>query len=66
MMSDLTPATMPRPTKSNLSRTLDKIAEITGDALDPAPNREDLVRSMKEIAELASGEEEADEESDDE
>jgi hypothetical protein len=57
---------MPRPTKSSLSHTLDKIAEITEDALDPELSREDLVRSMKEIAELASGEDEADGESDDE
>jgi hypothetical protein len=57
---------MSRPTKSILSRTLDRIEEIAEEALDPELSREDLVRSLKEIAELASGEDETDEEGDDE
>lgn len=43
--------------QSQYARTLDQIAEIAEDALDPELSREDLVRSLKEIAELAGGEE---------
>jgi hypothetical protein len=50
---------MPKTTKSGLTRTLDQIAVLTEDALDPELSREDLVRSLKEIAEIAAGEDES-------
>lgn len=53
------------PTKAELSRSLDQIADLAEGALDPENSREDLVRSIKEIADLAQGEN-AEEEEDEE
>jgi hypothetical protein len=55
-------------TKADLARTLDEIADLTDEALDPENSREDVVRKLKDIAGLAegdTGEEEDEEEEDD-
>ncbi len=54
------------PTKAELSETLDEVAELLEEALDPELTREELVAKVKEAADLASGEAEEEEEDEDE
>jgi len=53
--------------KAELSDTLDQIADLAEEALDPELTREEVVAKVKEISDAASGEEdeEDDEEDDD-
>jgi len=53
------------PTKAELSGTLDQIADLAEEALDPELSREELVSKVKELADLASGNAEDDEEEED-
>ena len=50
-----------RPTKAALEGTLDQVADLVDDALDPELTREELVSKVKEISGLVTGEEEEDE-----
>jgi methylthioribose-1-phosphate isomerase len=66
-------ANMPRqttrqsgPTKADLTDTLDNIADLAEEALDPELTREELVQKVKELADLASGEEDEEEDEGDE
>ena len=53
------------PTKAELSGTLDQIADLAEEALDPELSREELVSKVKELADLASGNAEDDQEEED-
>jgi hypothetical protein len=50
------------PTKADLTETLDSIADLAEEALDPSLTREELVDKVKELAGLASGEDAEDDE----
>ena len=54
------------PTKADLSDTLDQIADLAEDALDPELSREEVVSRVKALADLASGEGEEDGDENDE
>ncbi len=51
------------PTKADLTDTLDQIADLAEEALDPELSREEVVGKVKELADLASGEAEEEDES---
>jgi hypothetical protein len=51
------------PTKADLSDTLEQIADLAEEALDPELSREEVVGKVKELADLASGEAEEGDES---
>jgi hypothetical protein len=58
--------TMPRqmnPTVGELTETLEEIADLAEEALDPELTREELVAKIKELANVAAGEADEDEES---
>jgi len=52
------------PTASEMSDTLDQIADLAEEALDPELSREEVVAKVKQLADLAAGEDE-DEDDDD-
>ena len=49
------------PTAGELSETLEEIADLAEEALDPELTREEVVAKIKELANVAAGESEADE-----
>ena len=54
-----------RPAKAELEDTLEQVADLVDDALDPELTREELVSKVKEISGLVTGEEEENEHQDD-
>jgi hypothetical protein len=52
------------PSRADLSDTLDSIADLAKEALDPELTREEVVQKVKEIADLASGETDEEDEDD--
>lgn len=52
-------------TKSELTQTLDQLADGLDEALDPELTREELVAKVKELSDFASGEEAEDEDDED-
>jgi hypothetical protein len=54
------------PTVGELSETLEEIADLAEEALDPELTREEVVAKIKELANVATGEAEQDEEAEDE
>jgi hypothetical protein len=52
-------------TKSELTETLDQLADGLEEALDPELSREELVSKVKELAGLAAGEDDEDGDGDD-
>ena len=53
-------------TKTELSQTLDELADGLDEALDPQLTREELVAKVKELSSLASGEDEDEDQDEDE
>jgi hypothetical protein len=49
------------PTVGELTETLEEIADLAEEALDPELTREEVVAKVKELADVAAGESEEDE-----
>jgi hypothetical protein len=54
------------PTVGELNETLEEIADLAEEALDPELTREEVVAKVKELADVAAGESEEDEDEDEE